>query len=121
MENQVSTNDVFLYHKTTGCPVLEAKNLLAEMDPSLLVRVLRAALEQSGNDDLLYDPIENDPAIREIIAQAATAAKDVVLSQGPLRMGSCHGIWREQARILKEEHGIDWFSPQKMNPSVCFD
>jgi hypothetical protein len=37
---------------------------------------------------------------------------------------SCHltpFIWRRQIEILKEEHGITWYSPREMNPSVIYD
>ena len=121
MTNQVTTEDVFRYHRSTGCPVNEAKELLTVMEPALLARVLRAVQEQTDDRDYWRDPIENDPDTREFVARAAADAKEIILAKGALRMGSCHGIWREQARILKDEYGLEWFSPQKMNPNIFFD
>ena len=36
-------------------------------------------------------------------------------------LGSCHGIWAIEKRIYKEEYGIDWHTPQEMNPGISFD
>lgn len=35
--------------------------------------------------------------------------------------GSCHAIWAEMTRIFLEEYGIEWYSPQTLNPHVRFD
>lgn len=101
--------------------MLEARRVLGEMQPLLRCRVLEAARVQTPKSEPLHDPIEDDPALVQIIERAAAEAKKLVSSHGPLRMGSCHSIWREQARILLEKHKIVWFSPQQMNPGACFD
>ena len=36
-------------------------------------------------------------------------------------LGSCHGIWAMEKKIFKERYGIDWHSPQEMNPGIYFD
>ena len=74
-------------------------------------------------DGLRYDPIEDDPVAGPIIrrvgenvhAQYEEKYKGVIW-----RMGMCHGIWQEQKRILKAEHGIDWRTPKEMNTGVVF-
>ena len=35
--------------------------------------------------------------------------------------GSCHAIWAIEKRIYRERYGIDWHTPQEMNPTVSFD
>lgn len=68
---------------------------------------------------LLYDPINDDPVYAWAINEAARRAKDEV--SPPYVLGTCHLIWRRQKHILKEEFGIDWYSPREMNPRVIFD
>jgi len=71
--------------------------------------------------DLESDPKEYDPKYRSIIAAAETEAEKIVADMGISGMGTCHAIWGEQKKILKEKHGIDWKSPAEMNPEVKFD
>lgn len=121
MNSEIANDEIFAYHKATGCPVVDARCVLEGMEPLLRGRVLEAARTQTPDRGPLHDPIEDDPTLTHIIEQAAAEAKKLVSSRGPLRMGSCHAIWREQARILLEKHQIIWFSPQQMNPRACFD
>lgn len=93
-----STAELFAYHKATGCPVLKAKEELLSMKPELRSRVLRAALEQPGEWRWLRDPIENDPATRELVGLAARAAEMLVIETAGRGRG--HRIWFEQKRIL---------------------
>lgn len=67
----------------------------------------------------LYDPISDDPAYAWAIKEAGERAKEEV--GHPFVMGTCHRIWNRKKEILKEEFGIDWFSPREMNPRVIFD
>jgi hypothetical protein len=32
-----------------------------------------------------------------------------------------HRIWHRQQEILKEEHGIVWYPPSRMNPRMIYD
>lgn len=120
MANDVpfSTADLFAYHKATGCPVMKAKAALLLMEPELRSRVFKAALGQPRQRGGLRDPIENDPATRELVAAAAKVA-DTLVSEA-LRRGRCHRIWFEQKRLLAAQ-GIAWFSPADMNPGIVFD
>lgn len=36
-------------------------------------------------------------------------------------LGSCHGIWATQKRILKERYNIDWLTPAEEHPEITFD
>jgi hypothetical protein len=68
---------------------------------------------------LLYDPISDDPTFAWAIKEAGLRASEEVGQ--PYEMGTCHLIWRRKKQILKEEFGIDWYSPREMNPRVIFD
>ena len=69
----------------------------------------------------LYDPIRDDPDIGPIIKAAAERARQEVSGGKYEHLGTCHLIWRRQKEILKDEHGITWYSPREMNPSVIYD
>ena len=68
-----------------------------------------------------YDPIRDDPDIGPIIKAAAERAHQEVSGGKYEHLGTCHLIWRRQKEILKEEHGITWYSPSEMNPRVIYD
>ncbi|MFC2038983.1 hypothetical protein ACFLUG_04360 [Chloroflexota bacterium] len=67
-----------------------------------------------------HDPQEDDPSLNRIIKKAEEQA-DKNLEAFPRSLGFCHRLWGEKKRILKEEYGIDWRSPQDMNPEMKFD
>jgi hypothetical protein len=69
----------------------------------------------------LYDPIRDDPDIGPLIKAAADRAHMEVSEGKYEHLGTCHLIWRRQKEILKEEHGITWYSPREMNPRVIYD
>jgi hypothetical protein len=68
---------------------------------------------------LLRDPISDDPAYSWAIEEASRRAEEEI--GGYNQLGDCHRIWRRKKQILKEEFGIDWFTPKEMNPGVIFD
>lgn len=70
---------------------------------------------------ILYDPIKDDPQIGPLIKAAAERAHQEVSGGKYEHLGTCHLIWRRQKEILKEEHGITWYSPREMNPGVIYD
>ncbi|MEM6394043.1 MAG: hypothetical protein AAF797_14855 [Planctomycetota bacterium] len=76
-----------------------------------------AASQQDGPN--LYDPIEDDPEFVQIIAEADRLT-DLKL-HGANHFGSCHEFWETKQAILKERFGIEWFSPNDMNPLTLFD
>jgi hypothetical protein len=69
----------------------------------------------------LYDPIRDDPAIAKLIEEAGKRAHMEVSSGRYDHLGTCHPIWHRQKEILKQEHGIIWYSTREMNPGVIFD
>ena len=38
-----------------------------------------------------------------------------------MQIGSCHWIWAEKKRILKEKYGIIWYAPSEVYPDDCYD
>ncbi len=68
---------------------------------------------------LNVDPIEFteewENIIDEVEAEVAEEMKDE-----PFRMGYCFGYWHAKEAALSRR-GIDWRSPQRMNPGVMFD
>ena len=71
-----------------------------------------------------YDPKERDPQYRAIIKEADKEAEDILAKRFPGlkgQMGYCQSFWGAKKRILKEKHGIDWKTPDELNPEACFD
>jgi hypothetical protein len=68
------------------------------------------------------DPIENDPAFFETLKLANHDAEAELLATGHKHgLGWCHLFWSVKKRILKEKYGIDWKSPEELNPHILFD
>lgn len=112
--------DYWYYHLATGCPIGRSKEVLSEMEPVLRERVLQAITLQRRRG-LLVDPIEQDPLTATKIQEAAAEAGRIADQSGIAGTGRCHLVWSLQTKILAERHGIQWFSPHRMNPDVCFD
>ena len=72
------------------------------------------------DDPLLHDPVEDDPALKPVVAEAESLA-DAELSGRSRGRGFCHVFWRTKRRILRDRFGVTWFSPGEMNWGVIFD
>ena len=72
--------------------------------------------------DMKQDPLEKYPRYAPIILAAEEQA-DQELRDHPLRggIGYCHIFWNRKKAILKETYGLDWKSPQELNPDIMFD
>jgi len=116
----ITAEDASAFHKATGCSIAKAVEVLEQIEPLRRERILLAS-RLPKRSLTLRDPIESDPELSGIIRNAAEEASKIVSAQGTLKRGSCHSIWREQARILLERHQVVWFSPSEMNPGVLFD
>lgn len=77
---------------------------------------LQRAKEANGD---LYDPIEDDPAVKQLIDDIQKQVIDE--SKEKQGIGFCHYIWVRTQEILKKKYGIVWYSPAEMNPDVDFD
>jgi hypothetical protein len=74
-------------------------------------------------DTIIYhDPIEDDPNYIDIFKNI-NAEVDEALNDYPLRdgFGYCHVFWNMKAKILKEKYGINWKSPQELDPFTFYD
>ena len=67
-----------------------------------------------------YDPVEDTLQYKKICKQVDKMVDKKTKSVRG-KFGSCHQIWNTRKRILKEEYGMDWHTPQEMNPSCHFD
>jgi hypothetical protein len=67
-----------------------------------------------------HDPIEDDPDVARIIQKVdrLVRRRHMFRKKG---MGYCHEFWAEKKRILRLKYGIEWRSPQEMNPGTMFD
>ena len=117
MAKQITPDELVEYCRATGFTMSEARSILENMSPKLRTRVL-LAVQTQDSDEGLSDPIEYDEVFGQLVKAAAVKAEQNVKDRG---RGACHMIWEEQARILKEEHGIDWYTPAEMNPFNCYD
>jgi hypothetical protein len=96
--------------------------MLFSRDPELKRRIATALANQRKPGfslPLLRDPIEDEERVSMLLKEAQAKADAEIDSK--VRMGRCHGIWSRTKKIMKEEHGIDWYSPREMNPGVRFD
>jgi hypothetical protein len=96
--------------------------MLFSRDPELKRRIETAVAKQRRPGlslPLLHDPIEDEERVSMLLKEAQAKADAEIDSK--LRTGRCHGIWSRVKKIMKEEHGIDWYSPREMNPGVRFD
>ena len=68
---------------------------------------------------LKSDPVEWTKEYEEVIDDADREAY-AHLKDNPRGMGFCFGYWAEKRNALAKR-GIEWHSPQEMNPGVMFD
>lgn len=116
---KVPAEVVMELRRRTGLGVLDAKHILEEAASSAFSeRRMTAYLTQGGT--LLHDPIQEDPALRSMFENVEEMVDDE-LKDEERRLGFCYLYWHTKKRILKEEFGIEWFTPGEMNPHVFFD
>ena len=92
-------------------------HLLLAVDPDLSEEEF---LKRTGSyRSLKYDPIQNSPEWEEIIYEVEKELDEKF--RGVDRyMGFCHEYWSAKRAALAKR-GIEWRSPQQMNPRVRFD
>lgn len=69
-----------------------------------------------------HDPIEDTPEFKAVIDDVEREL-DELFKNNPLRgqRGFCHAYWSAKKELLSEKYGIEWRSPQQMNPRYRFD
>lgn len=118
---QISADDVAVYRRATGCSVGQVRPALLGMPEELRARVLEACRTQQASASGLHDPIEDSEEFREAIASARIEAEAKVCSIYGSKRGLGGRIAEEQAKILRDQHHITWFTPRQMNPMIVFD
>ncbi len=78
------------------------------------------AIVQHPDEHLKSDPIEWTARWEEVIDDAEIKAEKVLKDEYHGR-GFCHAYWNTLRQILCDDYGIEWHSPQAMNPRVRFD
>ena len=66
-----------------------------------------------------YDPIEDTPEYQEI--KDELEAKILERMGGEMTRGNAHLYTPLKKEILKKDYGIDWKSPQELNPRIKFN
>jgi hypothetical protein len=100
---------VGIYHLI--CPWESQKGMRNRL---LKERRATALREQGGKGVLLHDPIEDDPAFREVLSCANELAKSEL--KGREEGSSFASLQaKTQKRILIKEFGITWFSTGDLN------
>jgi len=69
---------------------------------------------------LKHDPIEDTEEYKAILPELE-AKIEAELKDAPRVMGFCFEYWDTKERILREDYGIEWDSPNVLNPTVHFD
>ncbi len=89
-------------------------------DKELLRRIEQAKSTQRRfrPDADLHDPIEDNPRLKPIIREVERRAEKESPIQG---QGRCHDVWGRMQDILKNEHGLVWYPPSRMNTDIIFD
>ncbi|RYX81754.1 hypothetical protein EON83_22575 [bacterium] len=113
-------------HLALGVNATRVGHWLANASPTLRHRYQLALVQQAnsvaiGDYLLLHDPVEDEPQWRTAFEEAeemlAFELELAGIGDGP---NFCFFLWNEKARFLKEEFGLEWFSPAQMNPFVRF-
>ena len=66
-----------------------------------------------------YDPVEDTPEYLAI--KDELEAKIIEKMGGEMTRGNAHLYATLKKEILKKDYGIDWRSPQELNPRIKFN
>ena len=125
------------YRAATGLPWVAVRQILGERLTEEQKKLVDA--KETAGSGCAFDPLEQDdvdgPIIQKVIGEVAAAfaiehehhlaeiereTPDVakMLRSG---RGTCNVVWSRAKQRLLEDHGIDWKTPNEMNPGVAFD
>ena len=72
-------------------------------------------------DPFKHDPIEDDPAMKPVLAAATEEARAELLAAGRnIGWGHARIVWHVKQRILREKYQIEWKSLADLNPECDF-
>lgn len=99
-----------------------------ELEASEAYKNLMPAVEREVASAVVTEEIERLEEMKEPKLAASIAKLKALLDEDPLKaadamngFGRCHSFWRWQKKILSEKYGIVWYSPDELNPDICFD
>lgn len=73
-------------------------------------------------DGFIYDSLQDSQEFKKIEEKVDKKVERMLKKSGQAGLlGSCHSAWNYKKEILKKEYGIDWLSPQDLNPHITFD
>jgi hypothetical protein len=93
------------------------KRFAPKFDPELERRRTVARTAQTG--PFLHDPIEDDPAFVGAVKYAQRQADKEIGARAML--GRRTLVWMRKRQILKQDFGIDWYSPAQISGCTILD
>lgn len=119
---QIDAETVMRVHRATGLRVMKARRYVSELSEHHRRQLLAAIEQQTGPEHYyLHDPIEDDPTVGPLIAQVRDEIEQSLIAKGECQPGrGALRIWSDTQRALREKHGIEWLTPQQLNPEIGF-
>jgi hypothetical protein len=112
----------------------EYQRILLEVMNDVYSQYVKEEIERSERYLEKEDAEEDDDVFaslyrshRESVEKKLNEAK-MLMPENPeqaaqvfMQLGSCHRIWAIQKQILREKHGITWYTPAELHPEIKFD
>lgn len=135
--NSVSANLIMRFKQATVFSIFQSKQFLAQFDSAQQIYYVEMAEKYCGKE--IYDPVEDDPAVRPLYQLACEDAWQEVEAWHQQMMaeleqrspelaklfhskrGLTHRYWAKIKQLLWERYQIEWRSPAEMNPWASFD
>ena len=72
---------------------------------------------------MIIDEVENTDEYKQIEEELDERIRLQIKAMGynENMFGICHLYWEIKKEILELEYGIDWKSPEELNPDIIFD
>ena len=139
METECGTVIEFLEHNKALEQSPDYQKIILEVDNEVYRQFALERIQQEEKylaehgdyedtfDDEFDAPTEYDLYLRKKSNRIKEAKRLLELDQPIhaarlfMRLGSCHWIWAEKKRILKEKYGIIWYAPSEVNPDCIYD
>lgn len=141
METECGTVIEYLEHNNTLEQSPDYQKIMQEVDKEVYTQFALERIQQAEKylaehgdyedtfDDEFDAPTEYDIYLSKRSNRIMEAKK--LLEKYPdepeyaarlfMQLGSCHWIWAEKKRILKEKYGIIWYAPSEVNTDCIYD